>query len=426
MKADAGAAPASVSAKPLSPILGPKLGTAPGAAAKPAGAAPSAGLGANIAAKPPVPVIAAKPAATVIAAKPVILIAQKPEIAASGKPDGAATDFAATAKGTTTPLEKMGATVPTAGGKAKSDTSRVRLEAAKAASAAKTAPAGILGQMPGTIRLRKPGEGGVDVAIKPTGAAPAAKPVVAAAAQTPAAGPKAAAPAGKADTSRVRLEAAVPSVGATPPGDVQTMRMKKPPLAPPTALDAELAGGGELGGPKTIRLKKPDGTMGGIGKKGETVRIMLEDEGAGAPSGEAKTVQIKRTGGAAGEDQGSKTAKTIKVKRSGAPAGGEEKAPVGEDGTLKFKRAGQQVSDRSQRLADEETALHQVMGKIRKPGDDSEKIWICLVAFAALVVMSVILWVFSVQLFPTEKSLNWPGRILSANDAFYKGEGKWL
>jgi hypothetical protein len=167
--------------------------------------------------------------------------------------------------------------------------------------------------------------------------------------------------------------------------------------------------------------------MGGIGKKGETVRIMLEDEGGGAPSGEAKTVQIKRTGGAAGEDHGSKTAKTIKVKRSGAPAGDEEKAASGEeDGTLKFKRAGQQVSDRSQRLADEETALHQVMGKIRKPGDEGEKIWICLVALAALVVMSVVLWVFSVQLFPTEKSLNWPGRILSANDAFYKGEGKWL
>ncbi len=429
------AAPTFAPARPAAqtPVTaGPALGGAARPASSPAPAGASVVAKPAMAAGAPAPVKPATigtPAVGAAPAAPAITLTAAPvDVVAS-----------ASDKGTTTPMEAVAeAVAPAVGAKPKSDTSRVRLEQAQAAKAAPSAKAppsgGVLGQGAGTIRLtKKPGEGAAPavVAKKPLGVPAAIKPA-AAPVSAPAAAPKAVAPAAKSDTSRVRLEAAVPAGMTTSPGDVQTMRMKK------SSLGAETAEGDEQGGPKTIRLKKPDGNLGAIGKKGETVRITLDDDmAATAPtaSSTAKTIQVKKgavaaapsaSGESADEAAGGKTVKTIKVKRSGAPAA---ESAEEDDGTLKFRRGGGRggdVTERSQRLAEQEEALQFATGKKHRAEDDQESIWICLVALAAMVVVGVLLWVFSAQLFPTQKAMNWPGKILSWNSSFYKSEGKWL
>ncbi len=154
---------------------------------------------------------------------------------------------------------------------------------------------------PPTITINRPGMGTQSV---PLAAPPLVKSVA----------PPAIKPA-KSETAKVDLAAAAPAA----PGEV---RIAKPAIAPPdkrqtSRISIDSASPATPAAPKTIRIKRPGGAMpatsemddgaapaikpaAGEVRKGETSRIELPpDAGTPRPATRKKTVQIKRTVGAA-------------------------------------------------------------------------------------------------------------------------------
>lgn len=211
-------------------------------------------------------------------------------------------------------------------------------------------------------------------------------------------------------------------------------------------------------GPATIKLKRPDGLKpGGVSPRlgGETARIVLEPPvpaaGAGAQAatgeeqGGPRTVRIKKDdeAGGGGEAAAPVTGRrTMKIARPGhqaeraapeAPA--EEESPLTQRRTLSIKRQTDDGStDHSLKMAQEEAALNLKRGK-KAPGAEvgtgrkpERFAWAwCIISAAAAISIGVVMWMFWVQLNPRiERKFDWPGKILSFNDGFYRDERGWL
>lgn len=274
----------------------------------------------------------------------------------------------------------------------------------------------------------------------------------------------------KDDTSRVDLDSVVASVepvtAATVPSGVNTVRIKSGPTAQAFVGTQSLAAGGvnhvssghDEGaakpgtGPATIRLKRPDGIRQGSASHagGETARISLESPVIGsdgqaqgvAPLSAAgpRTVRIRRpeeAGTSGGPTSPVTGRKTLKIARSPQAADGAvQEAEAGDDQpvtqrrTLSIKRQAEEpASDRSVRMAQDEAALGRQPGVPLLAGKDKPEraIWAwCLLNCATMIVIGLVIWVFLVQLLPKNERLNWPGRILGCNDAFFKDERGWL
>jgi len=427
------------------------------------GATPVAQVAASAPTLPPavVPPVSAAPATPVAAIKPVAVpspISQP------------------------VPVIRLG-TIPAAGIAAdrKKDTSKLSInDAVPTADQGKPeAQAGVR-----TIRMKRPGAfaGGV---ARPPGSKPSPVPAPGGVAAMQA-GIKSAM---KSQTSRIDLGAvfAPPEpVGSVQPagGEGRTVRVKRGPspqastvtqsviVAPPAALTSPASGlvaatmqvipadgadeatktaatgpaTGATMGPATIRLKRPDGLKPGdmAQRGGETARISIEGSAAPSsgvtsePDAGPRTVKIRRPGDASAGGESPVTAgpvtgrKTLKLSRPGVdapPAEAEDQQPLTQRRTISVKRDQAGVSERSQRLADDEAALRGQPGDMRitSIAERPERaLWASLVSMAAMIIICVVIWLFCVQLMPTKESLTWPGRLLTFNDPFFKGEREWL
>lgn len=287
----------------------------------------------------------------------------------------------------------------------------------------------------------------------------------------------------KSSTSRIDIEAVSkplePLTSPTASGGVRTVRIKSGPTAaafvgtqpivgvevrsgvpqpaPGSPAPAFSAGPATVeiktgaGGSATIRLKRPEGLkqegISHIG--GETARIQMESPAAGAgfpapaaAQGEAQaapqTVRIKRPDEAGAQSSPVTGRRTMKIVRPGQPAVSQTTEAVTEDEqsftqrrTLSVKRqeTAAPASERSVKMAQDEAALQGRKGVPEAAERSPERFawaW-CIAGLAAMVIIGLAMRVFWVQLNPkVERSLNWPGRILSFNDSFYKDERGWL
>lgn len=271
----------------------------------------------------------------------------------------------------------------------------------------------------------KDGDGVVKIAMDTVTPAPAAK----------------AAPAASAETIRAKKpsEAAVKPV-AVKPAKPAADETPKPVAPKPDAASPDK-------GPSTIRLKKPTSSKpvkkpakpDGITK---TARITLDDDdavepdktaetaaAAAAPTGGPKTIRIKRPDEAATAKK--VTAPTMKVRRAGAAEGDEDEAPVTQRKTIGVKRRTEGSSERSSRLAEQEEILMKGRGKSSDgsatPASPEKRAWAwCLLSIAAAIVIGFVIWMFCVQLIPKHEKMNWWGRILGYKDAYFDGEIDWL
>ena len=265
--------------------------------------------------------------------------------------------------------------------KAKSDTSRVPLEEAqpRAAAAAPAQPS-VIARGPPTVRI-----------MNPKSAAPAA---------APAGGVAAAAQKAKSDTSRVSLEEAQPAAVSTK-----------------TPMVAKI--------PTTIRLTKPAGGR----VIHETARIVVPEaekpaaelaKAAGGP----KTIRIKRPD----EAQTIRKVKTPTTVTTAAAPAAEEEASMSGRRTITVRRDDGAVSERSARMAAEELAMKRTRGEVAEGEAKPERfIWVCAVCSVTMIVIGFAIWLFCVQLLPKNKNLDWWGRVLPYDHQFFQhGERDWL
>jgi hypothetical protein len=260
----------------------------------------------------------------------------------------------------------------------------------------------------------------------------------------------------KSDTSRVPLEEARPGpVTGGAGGSPSTISLKKPSelgqkgaakvsddattgeartivkkSKSPSEAQPRLAGG-----PATIRLKKPSsgGTVtpqpvpvrdGGGAVSDKTQRVDLGGIPEESTQRSPRTVRIKRPGDTSGEAAPG-GARTVKIRRAD---GSDVSAASTQRKTIGIKRPeSMQVTDRSVRFAQEEEDLLRKQGKIEGEEKQERLIWVwCLVAVAASIIMTMTIWMFSTQLFPKEENLSWWGRELPFNHPYYENERDWF
>jgi len=288
----------------------------------------------------------------------------------------------------------------------------------------------------------------------------------------------------KSDTSRLALENVITAGPAQSPQDVRTIKMqkktvaaaipapvvsaRKPDVPPPAAADASPSAG-----PVTIKLKRPDGAARSdfAAVASSTARIAVEPFAQPSPAAvvtpapsvdvrtaDAHTIKIKRPGELPGVPQAAEGhgPRTIKIARptpalSGKPSisgdmpaqtgsdaasetdmGDAVSAPLTQKRTISLKKQeGGSASERSQRMAEEEAKLgiqrpqasEQEGAEVAVAPARERFLWIwCLVSFAAIVVISLVIWVVCVHVYPTSSNFNWSGRMVPYNSQFYKGE----